>query len=106
MPIRKLLFAIVLTLATTLAAAPQTLTGVITDDMCGKKHTMMPGKPDAECVRACIKAGSHYALVVGDKVYALTGDTSKLDAFAAKTVQVTGEVKGNTVAVTSVAAAR
>ncbi len=104
---RKLLLAVLL-LATAnfAAAATQTLTGVVTDDMCGKHHTMLPGKPDADCVRECIKAGSHYALLVGDKVYALTGDTKKLDAFAAKKVKVTGDVKGNTIAVTSVVASK
>jgi hypothetical protein len=38
-------------------AATQMLTGVVTDEMCGNKHTMMPGTPDSECIRACIKAG-------------------------------------------------
>ena len=99
------LLALVAALLASIAmAAPQTLTGVVTDDMCGKTHAMMPGQPDAECVRACVKAGSHYALLAGDKVYILTGDSSKLDKFAAKKVKVTGEVKGNTVAVAAIVA--
>ena len=112
MTIRKLLLGVVLfiSLAALVAnfalAASQTLTGVVTDDMCGKKHTMMPGKPDSECVRACVKAGSHYALLVGDKVYALTGDAKKLDAFAGKKATVTGDVKGSTIAVVSMAAGK
>src|ERR1035441_5658886 len=36
-----------------LHAAPQTIDGVVTDSMCGKKH-MMPGKTDAQCVQECI----------------------------------------------------
>jgi hypothetical protein len=87
-------------------AASQSLTGVVTDEMCGKKHTMMPGKPDADCVRECVKAGSNYALVVGDKVYTLKGDTKKIDPFAGKKVKVSGDVTGTTVAVTSIAEAQ
>ncbi len=56
----------------------QTLTGEVSDAMCGAKHEM-PGKA-ADCTRACIKHGSKYALVVGDKVYTLeTSDKAALD---------------------------
>jgi hypothetical protein len=53
-----------------LYAASQEIDGVVTDSMCGKKR-MMPRKTDAQCAQECIKSGSSYALVVGDKVYAL-----------------------------------
>lgn len=112
MTIRKLLLGLIL-LATLIAmvvnfaaAATQTLTGIVTDDMCGKKHTMMPGKPDAECVRACVKAGSKYALLAGDKLYVLKGDAKQIDPFAGKRISVTGEVNGNTVTEASIAAAK
>ena len=87
-------------------AATQSLTGIVTDDMCGKKHTMMPGKPDSECVRACVKAGSKYALLVGDKVYVLKGDAKQFDRLAGKKVKVNGDVTGTTVAVGSIEEAR
>jgi hypothetical protein len=48
------------------AGKSQTLTGEVSDAMCGAKHEMK-GKA-AECTRACMKHGSQYALVVGDKV--------------------------------------
>jgi hypothetical protein len=105
---RKLIFgltfqAMLLALVASFAvAAPQTLTGVVTDDMCGKKHTMMPGKPDSECVRACVKAGSKYALLVGDKVYVLKGDAKQLDSLAGKRVKVAGEVSGTTITFASI----
>jgi hypothetical protein len=83
-------------------AAPQTFTGVVTDDMCGKKHTMMPGKTDSECIRACAKAGSKYALLVGDKIYALKGDVKQIDHFAGKKVKVAGDVGGNTITLASI----
>ena len=104
----NLSFAVILSLAAvlTVSAATQTLTGVVTDDMCGKKHSMMPGQPDSACVRACVKAGAHYALVVGDKLYVLQGDAKKIDPFAGKKVKVSGDVNGTTLSVASIADAK
>ncbi len=76
-----------------LAAATQTLTGTIGDAMCGKAHTMGKEGP-AECTRECVKAGSDYALIVGDKVYTLKGDKTKLDKMAGEKVTVKGTVQG------------
>jgi len=87
------------------AGKRQTLTGVVSDSMCGAKHQM----PDAAaCTRACISHGAKYALVVGEKVYTLeTSDKTALDKlndFAGAKAKVTGEVDGTTIAVKSVAA--
>ncbi len=82
-------------------AGPQKITGVISDDMCKQKH-MMPGHTDADCTRACVKAGSRYALVVGDKVYALKGDPKQIGQFAGMRVSVTGEVTKDSLAVQSI----
>ncbi len=101
-----LVTASLLGVATIATAAPQTLTGVVTDDMCGKKHTMMPGKPDSECIRECVKAGSKYALLVGDKVYTLKGDAKQFDQLAGKKVKVSGDVTGTTLAVSSITATK
>ena len=87
-------------------AADKTMTGKVSDAMCGAKHQMPGG--DADCTRACVKHGSKYALVVGDKVYTLaTADKSaldKLDELARSNAKVTGEVKDDTIEVKSVAA--
>src|SRR5713226_6218926 len=56
----------------------KTLTGVVSDSMCGAKH-MMKGATSAECTRTCVEQGSSYALVVGTKVYTLEGNSSGLD---------------------------
>jgi hypothetical protein len=84
----------------------QTLTGEVSDAMCGAKHEMK-GKA-ADCTRVCMKHGSQYALVVGDKVYALeTSDKvalEKLNDLAGAKAKVTGEVDGTTIAVKSVVA--
>jgi hypothetical protein len=86
-------------------AADKTITGKVSDSMCGAKHQM--AGDDAACTRACVKQGSKYALVVGDKVYTLeTADKSALDKLndlAGASAKVTGEVKGDTIAVKSVA---
>src|ERR1700692_4844782 len=82
-------------------AATTTLTGVITDDMCGAKH-MMPGKPDAECTRACVKHGAKFAVVADGKVIVLDGKTTEVSALAGKKATISGELKGSTLAVSSV----
>jgi hypothetical protein len=86
-------------------AAGKTYTGTVSDAMCGAKH--MGGSP-AECTRACVSKGSKYALVVGDKVYALdTSDKAALatlDKQAGAKATVTGTEKDNTITVTSVKA--
>jgi hypothetical protein len=88
------------------AGKSQTLTGEVSDAMCGAKHEMK-GKA-ADCTRGCMKHGSKYALVVGDQVYTLeTSDKAALDKLndlAGAKAKVTGEVDGTTIAVKSVAA--
>jgi hypothetical protein len=82
----------------------QTLTGQVSDAMCGAKHQMADA---AACTRACIQHGSKYALIVGDKVYTLeTSDKAtlaKLNDLAGAPAKVTGDVEGDTIAVKSVA---
>ncbi len=57
----------------TAAGTVQTFTGVITDTMCGPKHTMMKGQPDDECIRACVKGSAEFALYDGQNVWKLSG---------------------------------
>jgi hypothetical protein len=90
-----------------LAANKQTFTGEVGDAMCGRQH--MEGTP-AECTRTCVSKGSKYALVVGEKVYVLdVADKSALatlDQQAGKNATVTGTLNGDTIEVSSVAAAK
>ncbi len=98
--------AIVVTLLTAYAlAATQTFTGTVTDEMCGKKH-MMAGHSDAECIRACVKGGSKYALQTDDKLYVLKGNDKQVDALAGKKAKVTGTLNGNVVTVASISEAK
>jgi hypothetical protein len=89
------------------AGKSQTLTGEVSDAMCGAKHEM-PGNA-AACTRGCVQHGSKYALVVGSTVYTLeTSDKTALDKLnnlAGAKAKVTGEVDGTTITVKSVAAA-
>lgn len=90
---------------TTPSGELKTLTGVVSDTMCGKTH-MLKGKSDAECVRQCIKMGEGFALMVGDKMYALRGHSADLDKYAGQKVTLTGTVRGSAIAVDSVAPAQ
>ena len=88
-------------------AAPKTLTGTVTDTMCGKKH-MIAGKTDAVCTRACMKSKGDwtYGLIVGDKIYGLSGDTKAFDVLAGQQVKVTGQVTGTKIAVQTISPAK
>src|SRR5438045_2396856 len=99
--------AMFLTSAALLMAAGEkkTLTGVVSDEMCGKDHNMMKVTPDSKCVTECIKMGSKYVLLSGDKVYVLS-DQKTPEKFAGKKVTVTGTVDGKNVKVDSIAAAK
>ncbi len=101
--------AIVIATTPTLGAGTtQTFTGEVSDSMCGAKH-MMQGKA-GECARACVGKGSSYALVVGDKVYALQSDDKaaqeELGKLAGEKAKVTGTADGDTIQVSKVDAAK
>jgi hypothetical protein len=87
------------------AGERKTLTGLVSDTMCAKKH-MAKDKPDADCVRMCVKNGNGFALIAGDQIYALKGHSAELDKYAAQKVTVTGTLSGNSLAVDSVALAK
>jgi hypothetical protein len=104
----------VLTLATTLlaigtsvSAATMTISGTVSDAMCGAKH---PVADASACTKDCVKKGSDYALITADgKVYTLKAEASaksELDKLAGKMAQVNGDVNGTTLTVKSVKAGK
>jgi hypothetical protein len=101
-----------LTAGLLLAAAPAfaaTVTGTVSDTMCGKSHASMGGGSDADCTRACVKAGAAYALVTSDKVYTLKASKDQmtdLDKFAGAKVVIDGDTSGNTITIKTVKAAQ
>ena len=82
--------------ALSLAGAEKTLTGTISDDMCGVDHNGMPhtGKLDPhQCALDCAKAGSKWVFVSGASIYAIANQTlPALPAHAGHNVKVTGDL--------------
>jgi len=97
--------ALALSAASLLAQATQTISGTVSDAMCGTHH-MMKGATAAQCTRECVKQGSDYALVSGGKVYTLKGGKTQFDKFAGENVVVKGKVSGTTIAVDSINASK
>jgi len=87
------------------SGAPKTLTGTVSDSMCGAHH-MAKDKSAAECTRECVSKGMNYALIVGQKVYTLNGHEAELGKLAGESATVKGSVTGETMMVESVAAAK
>jgi len=99
-----MLLAAALTAGITQAANPKegTWHGVITDDMCGKKHM---GADAKACALSCVEKGAKFALYdpKADKVFILS-DQAKAKALATEHVVVTGSLSedGTTINVTDI----
>jgi hypothetical protein len=85
------------------AAQSQSWTGVVSDSMCGAKHSTASDDATA-CVNKCVSGGAKYTLVVGDKVYQIAPQ-DKFKDFAGKSVKVTGAMDGETITAQAVEAA-
>jgi hypothetical protein len=83
------------------SGSQKTLTGVVSDSMCGANH-MAKNMDSADCLRMCVKKGTKYAFVVGKDVYTLGGHEAELDKYAAQKVSLNGTVKGQMMTVESV----
>ena len=80
-------------------------TGFISDEHCGAKH--MDGSQAAtDCVTACVKSGGAPVFVSMDKKVYKLSDRSKVTAFYGKKVMITGTMKGDTVSIEKVEAAK
>ena len=105
---RRLMVAAVMVLAGAggAFAADQTWTGKISDSKCGAKHaTAEHGKKmtDRECTEACVKGGAKYVFASKGKVYQITNqDNAELAMHAGHTVQLTGEMKGDSITVSKI----
>src|ERR1700704_6629793 len=85
------------------SAAPgrqQTYEGMVTDSRCGAKHQSSIGKTATDCTRACVHAGSQFALVDGDNTYLLEGHPLELKRAAGLRSTITGTLRGHTIVVT------
>jgi hypothetical protein len=78
----------------------QTFSGVITDARCAARHTNRE-KSASECSRTCVRHGSNYIIVDGDKKYELIGELRQIAEFAGQRVSLTGVLDGQTIKVSS-----
>ena len=88
------------------SAADQKWKGQISDSMCGPSHVKtlaahpLPRSTHRACTKACMKAGAKYVFVTEGKVYPIVNqDFPTLRLQAGHTVELTGEMKGDTVTV-------
>jgi len=84
------------------AEPPKAYEGVITDTRCGAKHTAALAETAADCTRICVHSGEKFALVDGDKMYTLQGESEVLKRSAGERVKVMGTLTGKTISVVSV----
>jgi hypothetical protein len=90
----------------TLVAAEQMWTGQISDSKCGAKH--MPAEhakksmSDRECALACADKRAEYVLVADGKVYKLRNHDGDLKVHAGHTVNLTGDLTGDTIRVSKI----
>jgi len=88
--------------------AQQTWMGKISDSNCGASHKAAiehGGKKmsDAECAKACVKAGAKYVFVHEGKVIPITNqDFSGLEENAGYTVHLTGEMTGDSITISKI----
>jgi hypothetical protein len=81
-------------------AAEKTLTGKISDSMCGTSHAGMQhsGKKvsDRDCTLECVKGGAEFVLVTEEKILDIENqDFAGLKEHAGQSVKVTGEISAD-----------
>ena len=83
----------------------QTYEGMVTCSRCGAKHSIAVDKAASDCTRICVHSGKSFALIDGDKSYALDGDLGLLKKVAGQRARLLGVLHGNTITVASLAPA-
>lgn len=83
-------------------AAPQTYEGMITDGHCGARHSAKIGATASGCTRVCVHNGERFALVAGEKLYLLEGESLSLKGVAGQRATIVGALNGDTITVSSV----
>ena len=90
-------------------AAEQTWTGKISDNLCNASHTKMatgvfPPFEDPQCTLECVKAGGKFVFVDKDEkpLQIANQDFEDLKNHPGVLVNLTGELKGDTITVTKI----
>jgi hypothetical protein len=78
-----------------------TFVGLVSDSTCGPRHKLRD-KSAEECTRACQRGGASFALVAGERIYKLKGDTNDVAVLAGQKVKVTGTLQGDTITVNAI----
>ena len=101
--------AIAWTVAGVNFAAEQTWTGKISDNLCNASHTKMatsvfPPFEDPQCALECVKAGGKFVFIDKDDkpLQIANQDFEDLKKHPAVLVNLTGELKGDTITVTKI----
>jgi Mg-chelatase subunit ChlD len=79
----------------------QPISGVITDAECGARHNKDANMSAMECARFCVRNGSKYILIDGEKRYTLSGNAEEISKLAGQRVTISGSRNGDTVVVNS-----
>jgi len=94
-------------------ATAATITGTISDSMCGASHAKMmemhkdAKMTDKDCTLGCVKGGGKFVFVSGGKVYNISNQSlADLTKYAGQNVKVTGNVNGDNVTVSKIAASK
>lgn len=71
-----------------------TISGVISDSMCGADHSMHGelGKNPIACTKECVKNGAKLVLVTDEKVVYSLSDADKANDYAGKPVEISGHI--------------
>jgi len=107
---KKLLIGVMAVLLTAHGAFAEsrTLTGTISDSLCGISHKAMAAQhggnaTGAECSTACVRAGAKYIFLSEGKVYTIANQNEKdLAANVGKTLQLTGDLHATTITVAKI----
>ena len=100
---------LVASLSTFVSAAPMTWKGEISDSVCGISHQKVTavhkGMTSQKCTLACVQNGGKFIFVSGGKVFKIANqDLAALREHAGDSVQLTGELTGDTIAVAKIMA--
>ena len=88
-----------------MGAFAETWSGTISDAKCGARHADASEKSMA-CAKKCVDGGAAAVLIVGDKVIKIDpASSAKVASMVGMKVQVTGDLKDNTVTIDTIKAA-
>ena len=87
------------------ATQPQSFEGMITCSRCEARHQPALDRSASNCVRICVRGGASFALIDHESIYLLDGDLNPLKRLAGQRARVVGIRTGNTIKVSSIAAA-